>query len=207
MKLLRFLFPKKSVKNQQVEPTMKYIIAGLGNFDIEYQNTRHNIGFDVVDYLAKEKDVVFTSKRLADIAEFKLKGKTLILLKPTTYMNLSGKAVKYWLDKENLPYENLLVITDDLNLAPGKIRIRKNGSDGGHNGLKSIQELLNSNLYPRLRIGIGNEFGKGRQVDFVLGKWSPEEKKIMDETVKKAGEAVISFVLEGVDRAMNKFNT
>jgi PTH1 family peptidyl-tRNA hydrolase len=122
-------------------------------------------------------------------------------------MNLSGKAIKYWLDKENLPYENLLVITDDLNLALGKIRIRKNGSDGGHNGLKSIQELLNSNLYPRIRIGIGNEFGKGRQVDFVLGTWTGDEKKVMEETVKKASEAVISFVLEGVDRAMNKFNT
>ncbi len=207
MKLLRFLFPQHSKENLQVDTTMKYLIAGLGNFDIAYQNTRHNIGFDVVDYLAKEKEIVFTSKRYADIAEFKLKGKTFILIKPTTYMNLSGKAVKYWLDKENLPYENLLVITDDLNLALGKIRIRKNGSDGGHNGLKSIQELLNSNLYPRLRIGIGNEFGKGRQVDFVLGTWSPEEKKVMEDTVKKAADAVISFALEGIDRAMNKFNS
>lgn len=207
MKLLRFLFPNHSKEKLQVDTTMKYLIAGLGNFDIAYQNTRHNIGFDVVDYLAKEKEIVFSSKRYADIAEFKLKGKTFLLIKPTTYMNLSGKAVKYWLDKENLPYENLLVITDDLNLALGKIRIRKNGSDGGHNGLKSIQELLNSNLYPRLRIGIGNEFGKGRQVDFVLGTWSPEEKKVMEETVKKAADAVISFVLEGVDRAMNKFNS
>lgn len=207
MKLLRFLFSKKSKENPELDTTMKYLIAGLGNFDIEYQNTRHNIGFDVVDALAKDKEVVFTSKRYADIAEFKLKGKTFMLIKPTTYMNLSGKAIKYWLDKENLPYENLLVVTDDLNLALGKIRIRKNGSDGGHNGLKSIQELLNSNLYPRMRIGIGNDFSKGRQVDFVLGTWTAEEKKIMEETVKKAGEAVISFVLEGVDRAMNKFNT
>lgn len=207
MKLLRFLFPIRPKEKLLPDPAMKYLIAGLGNFDIEYQNTRHNIGFDVVDYLAKEKEVIFSSKRYADMAEFKLKGKTFILLKPTTYMNLSGKAIKYWLDKENLPYENLLVITDDLNLALGKIRIRKNGSDGGHNGLKSIQELLNSNLYPRMRIGIGNEFGKGRQVDFVLGTWTGDEKKIMEETVKKASEAVISFVLEGVDRAMNKYNT
>jgi len=206
MKLLRFLLPSRKQETTETEPTMKYLIAGLGNFDIEYENTRHNIGFDVVDHLAKEKKIVFTSKRYADLAEFRVKGKTCILIKPTTYMNLSGKAVKYWLDKENLPYENLLVIADDLNLPLGKIRIRKNGSDGGHNGLKSIQELLNSNLYPRMRLGIGNEFGKGRQVDFVLGTWEKEEKKVVEETVKKAADAVISFMLEGVDVAMNKFN-
>jgi len=207
MKLLRFLFPKRNTPEEKIDPAMKYLIAGLGNFDIEYQNTRHNIGFDVVDLVAKEKDAVFTSKRYADLAEFKFKGKVFMLIKPTTYMNLSGKAVKYWLDKADLPYENLLVITDDLNLPLGKIRIRKNGSDGGHNGLKSIQELLNSNLYPRMRLGIGNEFGRGRQVDFVLGQWEAEEKKLVDETVKKAADAVMSFVLEGVDRAMNKFNS
>ncbi len=206
MKLLRFLFHRRPKEREPQSSEMKYLIAGLGNFDIEYINTRHNIGFNVLDQLAKEKEIQFTSKRYAEFAEFKLKGKTFILIKPTTYMNLSGKAVKYWLDKENLPYENLLVITDDLNLPLGKIRFRKNGSDGGHNGLRSIQELLNSNLYPRMRLGIGNEFGKGRQVDYVLGKWTAEENKIVAEVTKQAADAVISFALEGIDRAMNKYN-
>lgn len=206
MKLLRFLFPVNENKTKPDDSTMKYLIAGLGNFGIDYQNTRHNIGFDVVEQLAKEKNMLFVSKRFADIAEFKFKGKTFILIKPTTYMNLSGKAVKYWMEKENIPIENIVIITDDINLPSGKLRIRKNGSDGGHNGLKSINELLQTNIYTRLRFGAGNTFGKGKQVDHVLGSWDKEEKKIIEESIKKAGEAVVSIVMEGVETAMNKFN-
>ena len=185
---------------------MKYLIAGLGNFGIDYVNTRHNIGFDVVEKLAADKTVVLTSGRYADKAEFKFKGKTFILIKPTTYMNLSGKAVKYWMEKENIPLTNLLVITDDLNLPLGKLRIRKNGSDGGHNGLKNINEILQTNQYNRLRFGVGNNFPTGRQVDFVLGKWDNTETPMVTETVTRAAEAVMSIIMEGVDRAMNKFN-
>ena len=185
---------------------MKYLIAGLGNFGIDYVNTRHNIGFDVVEKMAADKSVLFTSGRYADVAEFKFKGKTFILIKPTTYMNLSGKAIKYWMEKENIPLENLVVITDDLNLPLSKLRIRKNGSDGGHNGLKNINEVLQTNQYIRLRFVVGNNFPSGRQVDFVLGKWDNEEVKMVNETVSKAAEAVMSIVMEGVDRGMNKFN-
>lgn len=206
MKLLRFLFPKKHRQIISTEPEMKYLIAGLGNFGIDYVNTRHNIGFDVVEKLAVDKSVIFTSGRYADKAEFKFKGKTFILIKPTTYMNLSGKAVKYWMEKENIPLTNLLVITDDLNLPLGKLRIRKNGSDGGHNGLKNINEILQTNQYNRLRFGVGNNFPSGRQVDFVLGKWDTEETVLVNTTITKAAEAVTSIIMEGVDRAMNKFN-
>ncbi|MBC8045626.1 MAG: aminoacyl-tRNA hydrolase [Fimbriimonadaceae bacterium] len=185
---------------------MKYLIAGLGNYGIEYVNTRHNIGFDVIDFLAREKEILFSSKRYADVTEFKLKGKIFILIKPTTYMNLSGKAVKYWMEKERILPENLLVITDDKNLPIGKLRLRKNGSDGGHNGLKNINEILMHSNYPRLRFGIGNEFATGKQVDYVLGKWEKDENKIVTETIKKAADAVISFALEGIESAMNKFN-
>lgn len=206
MKLLRFLFPGKAAKKELPDKEMKYLIAGLGNFGIEYQNTRHNIGFDVLEYLAEEKKIIFNSKRYADTAEFKFKGKTFLLIKPTTYMNLSGKAVKYWMEKENIPLENLLIVTDDINLPLGKLRIRKNGNDGGHNGLKNINELLQTNEYKRLRFGVGNDFGKGKQVDFVLGKWTEAEQPLVTETIKKCAEAVISIIMEGVERAMNKFN-
>ena len=205
MKLLRFLFPQTHKKDIPLND-MKYLIAGLGNFGIDYVNTRHNIGFDVVEKLAADKNVVFTSGRYADIAEFKFKGKTVLLIKPTTYMNLSGKAVKYWMDKENIPLENIVVVTDDLNLPLSKLRIRKNGSDGGHNGLKNIQEILQTNQYIRLRFGVGNNFPSGRQVDFVLGKWEKEEQPVVTETVTKAADAVVSIIMEGVERAMNKFN-
>ena len=205
MKLLRFLFPQTHKKEIPLND-MKYLIAGLGNFGIDYVNTRHNIGFDVVEKLAADKNVVFTSGRYADVAEFKFKGKTFLLIKPTTYMNLSGKAVKYWMDKENIPLENIVVVTDDLNLPLSKLRIRKNGSDGGHNGLKNIQEILQTNQYIRLRFGVGNNFPNGRQVDFVLGKWEKDEQTAVTETVTKAAEAVVSIIMEGVERAMNKFN-
>lgn len=185
---------------------MKYLIAGLGNFGIDYVNTRHNVGFDIVSHLAQEKKGTFVSKRYADIAEFSFKGKSFVLIKPNTYMNLSGKAVKFYVDQMHLPFENLLVVTDDLNLPFGKMRLKKNGSDGGHNGLKSIQEVLNSTNYPRLRFGIGNTFTIGKQVDFVLGKWDLEETKTLQDKIKIASDAVLSFAMEGIERAMNQFN-
>ncbi len=206
MKLLRFLFGKKTNAQSTALPDMKYLIAGLGNFGIDYVSTRHNIGFDVVEKLAADKNVLFTSGRYADTAEFKFKGKTFILIKPTTYMNLSGKALKYWMDKENIPLENVVVITDDLNLPLGKLRIRKNGNDGGHNGLKNINEILQTNEYKRLRFGVGNNFETGRQVDFVLGKWDKTEAPIVAENVGRAAEAVTSIIMEGIERAMNRYN-
>lgn len=184
----------------------KFLIAGLGNIGDEYAHTRHNIGFDVLDHLAKEAGVKFTSGRLADVAEMKYKGKTLILVKPTTYMNLSGKAINYWLQAEKISVENLMVVVDELALPLGKVRIGPKGSDGGHNGLKNIQETLNTTNYPRLRFGIGNEFGKGYQVDYVLGKWSDEEQKILSERIKLAADAVKAFAFGGLQNSMNTYN-
>lgn len=185
----------------------KFLIVGLGNIGSEYAETRHNIGFEVLDYLAKENDLKFKSDRLADVAEMKFKGKTLVLVKPTTYMNLSGKAVNYWLQAEKIPVENCLVIVDELALPFGKIRLGPKGSDGGHNGLKNIQEVLQTTNYPRLRFGIGSEFNKGNQVNYVLGKWNDEERKTLNERVKIAADAVKAFAFIGLARCMNEFNT
>lgn len=184
----------------------KFLIAGLGNIGDEYAGTRHNIGFDVLDHMAKEAGVKFTSGRLADVAEMKYKGKTLILVKPTTYMNLSGKAINYWLQAEKVAVDNLMVVVDELALPLGKVRIGPKGSDGGHNGLKNIQETLNTTNYPRLRFGIGNEFGKGYQVDYVLGKWSDEEQKILSDRIKLAADAVKAFAFAGLQNCMNTYN-
>ncbi|MFZ4543291.1 MAG: aminoacyl-tRNA hydrolase [Saprospiraceae bacterium] len=177
---------------------MKYLIAGLGNIGPDYEDTRHNIGFDVVDALAKKIEVNFSSDTHCSIARFKHKGRTFIMIKPTTYMNLSGKAVRYWLQKENIAQENLLVVLDDLNLEFGKIRIRPKGSDGGHNGLKNIDATLGNNNYARLRIGIGSNFSKGRQVDFVLGKWSNEEADKLREILPKSCEMILDFGTIGI---------
>ncbi len=185
----------------------KFLIIGLGNIGEEYANTRHNIGFSVVDYLAQEAGVSFKSNRYADVAEVKHKGKTLVLIKPTTYMNLSGKAMNYWLQTEKISVENSMVIVDELALPFGKIRIGPKGSDGGHNGLKHIQETLNTNQYPRLRFGIGNEFNKGYQVNYVLGKWSDDENKTLNERLKVASDAIKAFAFIGLARCMNEFNT
>ena len=184
----------------------KFLIVGLGNIGEEYANTRHNIGFMVLDELAKEQGVKFSSGRLADVAEMKFKGRTLVLVKPTTYMNLSGKAVNYWLQAEKIAKENLLIITDDIALPIGTLRMKMKGSDGGHNGLKSIQETLNTSEYPRLRFGVGNEFSKGRQVEFVLGKWTSEETKILEPRIKMAGEMVKSFATIGIQLTMTNYN-
>ncbi len=185
---------------------MKYLIAGLGNIGSEYAETRHNIGFKVVDALAKASTAVFKPDRLADVCEAKHKGRTFILIKPTTYMNLSGKAVKYWLTAEKIPLKNLLVITDDLALPLGELRLRAKGSDGGHNGLKSIQFELNTPEYPRLRFGVGNDFAKGRQVDYVLGEWQEVEKPKVNDSILKAVELIKDFGSMDIAFVMNKYN-
>ncbi len=184
----------------------KFLIVGLGNIGDEYAETRHNIGFKIVDYLANEHGIKFTSGRLADVAELKHKGKTLILIKPTTYMNLSGKAVNYWQQTEKIDIENTLVLVDELALPFGKIRIGPKGSDGGHNGLKSIQETLATNNYARLRFGISNEFNKGAQVNYVLGKWNDEELKTLNQRIKICADAIKAFGFIGLQRCMNEFN-
>ncbi len=184
----------------------KFLIIGLGNFGEKYQNTRHNIGFKILDFFASKENIVFETVKLADKAEYKLKGRTFIFLKPNTYMNLSGKAVKYWLDKEKIPIENLLIITDDLNLPFGTVRLKTKGSDGGHNGLKDIQEKLNTSKYNRFRFGISDDFGKGRQIDYVLGQWSDEENKKLEERLSKSVEIIKSFGLSGMNNTMNGFN-
>lgn len=188
------------------ESMKKYLIVGLGNIGAEYINTRHNIGFKVVDFVADNANVSFETAKLGAVAEYSVKGRKLILLKPNTYMNLSGKAVKYWMDKENIAKENVLVITDDLNLSFGTIRIKAKGSDGGHNGLKNIQLILNTTEYPRFRFGISDEFKKGQQVDYVLGEWNEEEKAKLQERYKLAKEIVESFALAGLNETMNQFN-
>ena len=189
------------------EPDMKkFLIVGLGNSGAEYVNTRHNIGFKVLDHLAKKESLTFQTAKLGDIAEIRIKGRTLLLLKPNTFMNLSGKAVKYWMEKENIEKENILVITDDLNLSFGTIRIKAKGSDGGHNGLKRIQSLLATTEYARFRFGISDEFKKGKQVDYVLGEWNEDEKAKLPERLDKSIEIVYSFVLAGLNNTMNEFN-
>lgn len=185
---------------------MKYLIAGLGNIGSEYSNTRHNIGFMVLDALAKASNINFNDARYGSITEVKHKGRVFILLKPSTYMNLSGKAVSYWLQKEKIPVENLLVILDDIALPLGSLRLRANGSDGGHNGLKSIDSILGHQNYARLRFGIGGDFPKGYQVDYVLGEWDDDEKKILPERLNKVSEIIFSFGTIGLERTMNFFN-
>ncbi|MBL7883136.1 MAG: aminoacyl-tRNA hydrolase [Bacteroidia bacterium] len=184
----------------------KFLIAGLGNIGEEYENTRHNIGFKVLDYLAKENDLKFVNDRLAAVCEFRLKGRTLILIKPSTYMNLSGKAINYWLQAEKISKENLLVITDDIALPFGTLRMKGKGSDGGHNGLKNIQEILNGVDYARLRFGVGSEFHKGKQVDYVLGKWSAEEENSLEPRIKLATEMIKGFATIGLQLTMTNFN-
>jgi PTH1 family peptidyl-tRNA hydrolase len=185
---------------------VKYLVVGLGNIGAEYKNTRHNIGFTVLDALAEASSIFFSPARFGDLATLKHKGRTLILVKPNTFMNLSGKAVAYWLNQEKIPLENLLIITDDLALPFGKLRLRGKGSDGGHNGLKSINQLLNTNQYARLRFGIGDEFSKGKQVNYVLGQWSSEEKETLNERVELAKDCILSFCFAGLQNTMTKYN-
>ncbi|MFT4061901.1 MAG: aminoacyl-tRNA hydrolase [Edaphocola sp.] len=185
---------------------MKYLIVGLGNIGAEYDATRHNIGFDVADAFVIKHGGSFKLERLAHVAEVKWKGKIFIVIKPTTYMNLSGKAVKYWLDKEKIPVQNMLVVVDELALPIETLRLRGSGSHAGHNGLRDIETVLGHNAYPRLRFGIGNNFPKGRQVDFVLGKWTKNELPYIMDKVPKAVEIIENFAAIGIERTMNLFN-
>lgn len=185
---------------------MKFLIVGLGNIGAEYQHTRHNIGFDVADALAAKHNAIFNNDRLAEVTTIRWKGRTMVVIKPTTYMNLSGKAVKYWMDKEKIAAENMMVIVDELALPLETIRIRPGGSDAGHNGLKSIQESIATNQYPRLRFGIGNDFPKGRQVDYVLGKWTAKEAPVVLQKTDKCVEIIESFATIGLPRTMNNYN-
>ncbi len=185
---------------------MKYLIAGLGNIGFEYQDTRHNIGFMVLDALVKASNLVFTDQRYGAVAEMKLKNKQLVLLKPSTFMNLSGNAIRYWLQKENIPIENLLVVLDDLALPFGTLRLKTKGSDAGHNGLKHIQEILGTQQYNRLRFGIGSDYPKGTQINYVLGSFSEEEEKTLSQRIEVAGDIIKTYCLAGVQNAMNQYN-
>ena len=201
---IKIIFKKQEVKtNSQMK---KFLIVGLGNIGSEYANTRHNIGFKILDYFANKENLSFQTVKLGDLAEHSIKGRKLLFLKPNTYMNLSGKTVKYWMEKENIEKENIFVITDDLNLSFGTIRIKSKGSDGGHNGLKNIQQTLNSTEYSRFRFGISDQFKKGQQVDYVLGEWNDEEKLKLPERLEVAKKAIESFVLAGLPITMNEFN-
>jgi peptidyl-tRNA hydrolase, PTH1 family len=184
----------------------KFLIAGLGNIGAEYAGTRHNIGFDVVDSLVGKQNLAFSVERLAEMVEVKWKGHILICIKPTTFMNLSGRAVKYWMDKEKIAIGQLLVILDDLALPLSRFRLRPGGSDAGHNGLTSIQESLGSDVYPRLRFGIGNNFPRGRQADFVLGKWEASELPMVRQKIDKSVELIESFAAIGIERTMSLYN-
>nr|WP_240665603.1 aminoacyl-tRNA hydrolase [Lutibacter sp. HS1-25] len=204
-RLIKLAFGSRK-KESKEDIMKKFLIVGLGNIGEKYENTRHNIGFKILDNIAAKEDITFESQKLGSVATFRFKGRTFILLKPSTYMNLSGKAVSYWLQKENIPVENLLVICDDLNLDFGAIRVKAKGSDGGHNGLKDINATLNTQQYARYRFGVGSQFSKGRQVDYVLGEWDTDEEKLLPERLEKGYELVKSFGTAGLNNTMNTFN-
>jgi len=197
---------KKSSLIEDTNPMKKFLIVGLGNIGEKYHNTRHNVGFKILDHFAEKEELTFETKRLGDLTTYKFKGRTFIFLKPSTYMNLSGKSVLYWLSKEKIPLENLLIITDDLNLPFGSIRIKTKGSDGGHNGLKDIQDKLQTTNYNRFRFGISDEFSKGRQTDYVLGAWNDEELQKLPERLDLSIELIKSFGTAGINNTMNSFN-
>lgn len=202
-----FSFLKNLFKTtSQTIDMKKFLIVGLGNIGPKYAETRHNIGFKVLDHLAKAEDTSFETNKLGDTCTLKIKGRTVILLKPNTFMNLSGKAIKYWLEKEKIAIENLLVVTDDIHIDFGSFRIKAKGSAGGHNGLKDTEAKLNTSVYPRFRFGVGGNFGKGKQVDYVLGEWTSEEQIDLSIRLDHATEAIKSFVFSGLPQTMNKFN-
>lgn len=206
MKLLKLLKSLFSTPNN-IEPVMKkYLIVGLGNIGADYEHTRHNIGFKILDEIAKKENVVFENQKLGAVSKFRFKGRTFILLKPSTYMNLSGKAVKYWMTKEKISLENTLIICDDLNISFGTFRLKSKGSAGGHNGLKNINEVLQTQNYPRFRFGVGAEFSKGRQVDYVLGEWNDDENSKLKERLEKTSKLIKSFGTAGIANTMSEFN-
>lgn len=185
---------------------MKYLVIGLGNIGYEYKNTRHNIGFKIIDHIAQTKDATITTERYGDVTQIKLKGRCITLLKPSTYMNLSGNSVRYWMQQLALDETQILVLVDDIAIPFGTLRMRKNGSDAGHNGLKHINEILTHQNYARLRFGIGGNFARGFQADYVLGQWSEDETKLLPELIEKSAQAVTTFIMMGVDKAMNTVN-
>lgn len=204
---LSFLFPAKSCKETEEEnPVMKYLIVGLGNIGPEYVGTRHNIGFRIVDALAQSANAQWEDKRYGFVARMRVKNAQLILLKPSTFMNLSGNAVRYWMQQEKIELQNLLVVVDDLSLPVGTIRLRQNGSAAGHNGLKHIAQMLGTENYNRLKFGIGNEFPKGAQIDFVLGKFSPEDESVIEKKAPVCADAIKAFALSGMQFAMCNYN-
>ena len=184
----------------------KFLIVGLGNIGGQYHNTRHNIGFSILDHLANEEKLVFEEAKLGAVAKFSYKGRSILCLKPSTFMNLSGKAVNYWMQQEKIPLDNILIITDDINLPFGTLRLKGKGSDGGHNGLKDIQNILQTTKYHRFRFGVGASFSKGRQVEFVLGKWNAEEEQLLKERLKRSTQLIRSFVFAGAKNTMNHYN-
>jgi len=206
MKILSLLKSFFGIQNDVTDTMKKYLIVGLGNIGAEYDNTRHNIGFKILDELARKEDVTFENLKLGAITKFRFKGRTFILLKPATYMNLSGKAVKYWLTKEKIGLENTLIVCDDLNIPFGTIRLKAKGSDGGHNGLKDINVVLNSQNYARFRFGVSDTFKKGNQVDYVLGKWNDDETAKLSERMDKACALIKSFGTSGLSNTMSEFN-
>ncbi|WP_223267149.1 aminoacyl-tRNA hydrolase [Polaribacter sp. IC073] len=207
MRFKNLFFKLLRIKVEAKEELMKkFLIIGLGNIGATYTNTRHNIGFKIVDEVAEEHKATFETEKLGDVATFRLKGRTFILLKPSTFMNLSGKAVKYWMDKENISVENILVVTDDVHIDFGTIRVKAKGSAGGHNGLKDIQEVLNTQEYARFRFGVGANYPKGRQADFVLGEWSKEETSQLIERLPLSSKIITSFGTAGLANTMNEFN-
>tara|TARA_R110000751_G_scaffold4549_1_gene22127 strand:+ start:21142 stop:21792 length:651 start_codon:yes stop_codon:yes gene_type:complete len=207
--MFRFLesfFKLNSTLLDEKDGMKKFLVVGLGNIGEEYAETRHNIGFKILDSLSTVEAFTFETAKLGDVGTFKVKGRSIICLKPSTYMNRSGKAVKYWMEKENIPLENVLIITDDINLSFGTIRLKTKGSDGGHNGLKDVQQYLLTTNYNRLRFGVGSDFGKGKQIDYVLGEWNQEEKDALGERYERVNALIRSFVLSGVNRTMNEYN-
>src|SRR5690554_4519810 len=205
--IFKKIFKTKPAQNlTEDNPMKKFLIVGLGNIGPKYAHTRHNIGFKILDYYAELNNITWESAKLGDIATHRVKGRTLVMLKPSTFMNLSGKAIRYWLEKEKIPLENLLVITDDLNLPFGTIRLKTKGSDGGHNGLKDTQDKLQTTNYNRFRFGISDAFSQGRQVDYVLGEWTQEEEAKLPERLDKAFELIKSFGTAGINITMNTFN-
>jgi PTH1 family peptidyl-tRNA hydrolase len=206
LNFLKSLFGFQTSYLGETNTMKKFLIVGLGNIGSEYAETRHNIGFKILDALAVKEEFNFETAKLGAIGSFKAKGRSILCLKPSTYMNLSGKAVKYWLEKEKIPLENVLIITDDINLNFGVIRVKTKGSNGGHNGLKDIQNMLQTTNYDRFRFGVGAEFSKGRQVDYVLGEWNEEEKGLLKERLDISCDLIRSFVLAGVKNTMNEFN-
>jgi PTH1 family peptidyl-tRNA hydrolase len=199
-------FFQRKEKESKGELMKKFLIVGLGNIGSTYANTRHNIGFQIVDALAQDQEVKFETDKLGDVAHFRFKGRTFVLLKPSTYMNLSGKAVKYWMTKEKIAIDNVLIVTDDVNIDFGTLRIKGKGSAGGHNGLKDVEAKLNTQKYPRFRFGIGGNYSKGRQVEFVLGEWTKDEESQLIERIPVSTKAILSFGTDGINNTMNNFN-